>query len=178
MNLCVFAGSSLGRRSSYRKATHRFGAELAVRNIGLIYGGAAVGLMGTLADAVLQNGGSVIGVLPQSLADVELAHSGLTELKIVPSMHERKATMAELSDAFVMLPGGIGSLEEAFEMWTWSQLGIHHKPIGLLNVDGFYDGLQSFLDHLVAEAFVKPVHRNILLSDERAGATVRQTTRR
>lgn len=128
--------------------------------------------MGTLADAVLQNGGSVIGVLPQSLADVELAHSGLTELKIVASMHERKATMAELSDAFVMLPGGIGSLEEAFEMWTWSQLGIHHKPIGLLNVDGFYDGLQSFLDHLVAEAFVKPVHRNILLSDDEPGRLI------
>lgn len=166
MNLCVFAGSSLGCRTAYEKAAIAFGEALASRKIGLVYGGASVGLMGVVADAVLQNGGSVIGVIPQSLADVEIAHAELTELKIVPSMHERKAQMAELSDAFVMLPGGIGSLEESFEMWTWSQLGIHHKPIGLLNVDGFYDGLVSFLDHLVAEEFVKPIHRNILLADD------------
>ena len=165
LNICVFAGSSFGKRSSYKQAAGQLGEELASRNIGLVYGGAAVGLMGAVADAVLSNGGRVIGVLPQSLADVEIAHEGLTELRIVQSMHERKALMAQLSSSFVVLPGGIGSLDESFEVWTWSQLGIHNKPIGLLNVDGFYDGLEQFLDHLVEEAFVKDIHRSILLSN-------------
>ncbi len=165
MNICVFTGSSSGRNDSYKQAAEQLGTELARREIGLVYGGASVGLMGVVADAALNNGGKVIGVLPQSLADLEIAHQQLTELRIVTSMHERKAQMADLSDAFIALPGGIGTLEETFEVWTWSQLGIHNKPIGLLNVAGFYNGLESFLDHLVAEAFVKPVHRRILLSD-------------
>lgn len=166
MNICVFAGSSFGARPSYRRAAETLGVELANRGIGLVYGGAYVGLMGAVADAALRHGGSVIGVLPQSLVDVEVAHPDLTDLRVVGSMHERKAQMAELSNGFIVLPGGIGSLEEAFEIWTWSQLGIHSKPIGLLNVEGFYDVLESFLDSLVTEAFVKEVHREILLSDQ------------
>lgn len=165
INICVFTGSSLGQNASHRQAAERLGAELARRNIGLVYGGASVGLMGVVADAALANGGKVTGVLPQSLADLEIAHQHLTELRIVSSMHERKAQMADLSDAFIAMPGGIGTLEETFEIWTWSQLGIHKKPIGLLNVAGFYDGLEIFLDHLVEEAFVKQVQRDILLSD-------------
>jgi len=121
--------------------------------------------MGAVADAALDQGGVVIGVIPESIADLEIAHEGLTQLEVVRSMHERKARMSDLSDGFIVLPGGIGSLEEAFEVWTWSQLGIHSKAIGLLNVEGFYDGLEGFLDHLVREAFVKPIHRGILLSD-------------
>jgi len=166
MKICVFTGSSLGRQDSYRDAAQLFGAELARRDVGLVYGGAHVGLMGVVADGALEAGGSVYGVLPKSLADLELAHEGLTELHITESMHERKLKMADMSDAFVLMPGGIGSLEETFEVWTWSQLGIHQKPVGLLNVEGFFDGLETFLDHLVNESFVKPVHRNILISDD------------
>jgi len=165
MNICVFAGSSFGARPSYLSAAQSLGRELAQREIGLVYGGASVGLMGAVADAALDAGGRVIGVLPQSIASVEIAHKGLTELRVVASMHERKAQMAELSTGFIVLPGGIGSLEESFEVWTWSQLGIHSKPIGLLNVEGFYDGLEAFLDQMVRELFVKQVHRNILQSD-------------
>lgn len=165
MNICVFTGSSPGRNESYREAAERLGKALTRRNMGLVYGGASVGLMGAVADAALIDGGKVIGVLPQSLADKEIAHQHLTELKIVASMHERKAKMADLSAAFIALPGGIGTLEETFEIWTWSQLAIHSKPVGLLNIAGFYDGLENFLDHLVTEEFVKPVHRRILLSD-------------
>ena len=164
MNICVFCGSSLGRSGAYRAAAQALGAELARREIGLVYGGASVGLMGVVADAVLSHGGSAIGVLPKALAELEIAHEGLTELRIVSSMHERKAQMADLSEAFIALPGGIGTLEEAFEVWTWSQLGVHAKPIGLLNVANYYDGLERFLDHMVEEAFVKPVHRNIMLA--------------
>ena len=164
-NICVFAGSSDGARDAYRAAAQRLGVELARREIGVVYGGGSVGLMGALADAALRSQGSVIGILPQAIADVEIAHPGLTELRIVPTMHARKAQMAELADAFIALPGGIGTLEESFEVWTWSQLGIHSKPIGLLNVDGYYDGLEAFLDHVTREAFVKPVHREILVSD-------------
>ncbi|MEM7277813.1 MAG: TIGR00730 family Rossman fold protein [Pseudomonadota bacterium] len=165
MNICVFCGSSQGARPAYQTGAASLGAELARRKIGVVYGGANVGLMGTVANAALDAGGSVIGVLPQSLADVEIAHEGLTELRIVSSMHERKAQMAKLSDAFIALPGGIGTLEETFEVWTWSQLGIHAKPLGLLNIEGFYDRLASFLDHQVAEAFVKQQHRDILVSE-------------
>lgn len=165
MNICVFTGSSFGHREAYRLAARQLGAELANREIGLVYGGASVGLMGIVADAALEAGGSVIGVLPKALQDLEVAHHGLTELRIVPSMHERKAQMADLSDAFIVMPGGIGTLEEAFEIWSWLLLGIHAKPIGLLNVDGFFDGLETFLDHIVAEAFVKQVHRGTFLSE-------------
>ena len=172
MNICVFCGSSLGRNDAYRAAAQALGAELARREIGLVYGGASVGLMGVVADAVLDHGGSAIGVLPEALAELEIAHDGLTELRIVSSMHERKAQMADLSEAFIALPGGIGTLEEAFEVWTWSQLGVHAKPIGLLNIATYYDGLERFLDHMVAEAFVKPVHRNIMLSNADPAALI------
>ena len=165
MNICVFTGSSFGHREAYRLAARQLGAELANREIGLVYGGASVGLMGVVADAALEAGGSVIGVLPKALQDLEVAHHGLTELRIVPSMHERKAQMADLSDAFIVMPGGIGTLEEAFEIWSWLLLGIHAKPIGLLNIAGFFDGLETFLDHIVAEAFVKQVHRGTFLSE-------------
>ena len=165
MNICVFTGSSFGHREAYRLAARQLGAELANREIGLVYGGASVGLMGVVADAALEAGGSVIGVLPKALQDLEVAHHGLTELRIVPSMHERKAQMADLSDAFIVMPGGIGTLEEAFEIWSWLLLGIHAKPIGLLNIAGFFDGLETFLDHIVAEAFVQQVHRGTLLSE-------------
>lgn len=165
-NICVFAGSSHGLRPSYRDAARRLGNHLAGRGIGLVYGGASVGLMGTIAESVLQHGGDVTGVLPRALLDVEIAHQHLTELRIAESMHDRKAQMAELSDAFILLPGGIGSLEETFEAWTWSQLGLHGKPIGILNVDGFYDGLLGFLDHLVSERFMKQAHRDVLVVEQ------------
>lgn len=163
MRICVYSGSNNGVRGLYREAAASFGALLAHRGIGLVYGGASVGLMGAVADAVLENGGEAIGVLPAALKDVEIAHPKLTELRIANSMHERKATMAELADAFVALPGGIGTFEELFEAWTWSQLGVHSKPCGLLNVGGFYDALVTFLDHVVEEQFLKQAHRNILL---------------
>ena len=172
MRLCVFCGSSLGGDPAYERAAAALGAELAARNIGLVYGGASVGLMGVVADAALEAGGEVIGVLPEALADLEIAHKGLSELRIVASMHERKAQMADLSEGFVALPGGIGTLEETFEVWTWSQLSIHAKPVGLLNVNGFYDRLEAFLNHMTAERFVKPVHRNILLTDDDPGTLI------
>ena len=165
LNICVFAGSSPGRLPVYVDSARRLGEAIARRGFGLVYGGASVGLMNAVADGALSCGGNVIGILPQWLEEWEVAHSGLTELRIVSSMHERKAQMADLSDAFVVLPGGIGSLEECFEVWTWSQLGIHQKSIGLLNVAGYYDQLQGFLDHVVAEQFLKPEHRDMLLSE-------------
>lgn len=165
MNICVFCGSSLGAREDYRAAAHRLGETLARREVGLVYGGASVGLMGTVADAALRYGGAVYGVLPKALADLEIAHADLTELHIVTSMHERKAMMADMSDAFIALPGGIGTLEEMFEVWTWSQLGFHAKPVGLLNVAGFFDPLKAFLDQLVTEGFVKEAHRAILCAE-------------
>jgi uncharacterized protein (TIGR00730 family) len=163
MRLCVFCGSSLGTSQVYREAAEAFGCSLARRGIELVYGGAHAGLMGVLADAVLAGGGRVTGVIPEALLERELAHQGLTDLRIVGSMHERKALMASLSDGFVALPGGIGTLEELFEVWTWSQLGLHEKPCALLDVAGFYTGLTAFLDHLVAQGFVKPKQRQALL---------------
>ncbi|GBQ33274.1 lysine decarboxylase [Acetobacter fabarum DSM 19596] len=135
---------------------------MARRGIGLVYGGASVGLMGAVANAVLAGGGQVTGVIPQALVAREVAHNGLEDLRIVGSMHERKALMADMSDAFIALPGGIGTLEELFEVWTWTQLGNHAKPCGVLNVNGFYSTLGTFLDHVVAEGFLKPAHRAIL----------------
>lgn len=172
MRLCVFCGSSLGGDPAYKRAAAALGAELAARGIGLVYGGASIGLMGVVADAALEAGGEAIGVLPEALAGLEIAHEGLSELRIVASMHERKAQMAALSEGFIALPGGIGTLEETFEVWTWSQLSIHAKPVGLLNVNGFYDRLEAFLDHMTAEAFVKPVHRNIMLADADPAALI------
>lgn len=162
--ICVFSGSSSGRIGDYRDAAVELGTLLAERNIGLVYGGAAVGLMGAVADATIAAGGNVIGVIPSALVDREVAHTGLSDLRVVGSMHERKALMADLSDAFVALPGGIGTFEEIFEVWTWTQLGTHAKPCAMLNVHGFYDRLLGFLDHVVDEAFLKPVHREMLLS--------------
>lgn len=160
--ICVFCGSSSGRGPAYLHAAEQLGLLMAQRGIGLVYGGASVGLMGAVANAVLAGGGQVTGVIPQALVEREVAHNGLEDLRVVGSMHERKALMADLSDAFVALPGGIGTFEELFEVWTWTQLGTHAKPCGVLNVNGFYSTLGAFLDHVVAEGFLKPVHRTML----------------
>jgi uncharacterized protein (TIGR00730 family) len=162
-SVCVYCGSSFGSDGVYVEATTALARSLAQRGIRVVYGGASVGLMGVLADATLQAGGEVVGVIPQLLVDREIAHRGLTELHVVSSMHERKALMAELSDAFVALPGGIGTLEELIEVYTWSFLGIHDKPLGVLNVNGYYDGLSAFLDHAVGQGFLRPEHRERLV---------------
>lgn len=162
-SLCVFCGSSPGVRPEYRAAAVLLGATMARGRITLVYGGAAVGLMGAVADAALAAGGEVIGVLPRRLATREIAHSGLTRLELVDTMHERKARMAELADGFVALPGGIGTLEELFETWTWAQLGLHRKPCGLLDVAGYYTPLIRFLDASVEQGFVRPAHRAMLV---------------
>jgi hypothetical protein len=161
--VCVFCGSSTGARPAYVDAARLLAAELVQRKLGLVYGGGSVGLMGELADAVLRQGGEVIGVIPGPLASRELAHPGLTEMRVVGSMHERKATMASLVDGFVALPGGLGTLEETLEILTWAQLGIHRKPVGVLNVEGYYDGLLRFLTHAVREEFVRPEYFALLL---------------
>jgi uncharacterized protein (TIGR00730 family) len=161
--ICVFCGSSPGVRASYAAAATALGAELVRRGLGLVYGGGSVGLMGVLADAVLGAGGEAIGVIPRGLASRELAHAGLTELRVVESMHQRKATMASLVDAFVALPGGLGTLEETLEVLTWSQLGIHDKPVGVLNTEGYYDGLIRLLTHAVREGFVHPDHVGLIV---------------
>lgn len=161
--ICVFSGSSAGISDAYADAARTLGEQLARSGIDLVYGGASVGLMGAVADAVLAAGGQVTGVIPRALVDKEVAHLGLTDLRIVNSMHERKALMANLSDGFIALPGGIGTLEELFEVWTWAQLGSHGKPCAVLNVLGFYDGMLEFLDHVVGQGFLKPVHRDMLL---------------
>jgi uncharacterized protein (TIGR00730 family) len=161
--LCVFAGSSVGARPEYAEAARTLAAELARRGVGLVYGGGGIGLMGVLADAMLAAQGEVIGVIPRPLAAREVAHRGLTELLVVESMHERKATMAELSDGFVALPGGLGTFEETLEILTWSQLGIHRKPVGVLNVGAYYDGLLKLLASAVREEFVKREYVGLLL---------------
>ncbi len=163
--VCVFCGSSHGARACYADAARALGTVLARRQIGLVYGGGCVGLMGVLADTVLAAGGEVVGVIPESMVPKELAHEGLTALHIVGSMHERKALMAELADAFVALPGGYGTFEEFCEILTWAQLGLHRKPCGLLNVDGYYDRLLALFDHAVAEQFVRPTHRSLVLEE-------------
>ena len=162
-SVCVFCGSSPGGNPAYLAAARAIGTEIAARGLILVYGGAKVGLMGAVADAALAAGGEVTGVLPKALMIKEIGHSGLSRLEVVDSMHERKARMAELSDGFIALPGGAGTLEEIFEIWTWGQLGFHGKPAGFLNVAGYYDKLAGFLDHTVGEAFVKPVHRDMLI---------------
>jgi uncharacterized protein (TIGR00730 family) len=163
--LCVFCGANAGSRPVYRQAAEVVGRLLCQRGIELVYGGGNVGLMGTLATACLEHGGRVIGVIPQMLVDREAAHTGLTELRVVHSMHERKFLMADLSDAFLSLPGGFGTWEEFFEVLTWSQLGIQRKACALLNVDGYYDPLLAMADHAVSEGFVRDGHRGLLLSD-------------
>ena len=168
-NVCVYCGSSSGRLAVYTDSAQQLAQALLQRDIGLVYGGASIGLMGEVADAVLAGGGRVTGVIPRALAKKEVAHSGLTELIVVDSMHERKARMAEAADGFIALPGGLGTLEELFEMLTWAQLGIHTKPCAMLDGNGYYNQLIAFLDHAVAEGFFKPVHRDMLLVDEDAG---------
>jgi hypothetical protein len=163
--ICVFCGSSFGSDPAYARETEHLGESLAARNIELVYGGATVGLMGLLADTVLNQGGRVTGVIPQALVDKEIAHTGLTDLRVVNSMHERKALMAEFADGFIALPGGFGTLEEFCEVLTWSQLGLHRKNCGLLNVNGYYDGLLSLFDHAVAEGFLKAANRNLVQSE-------------
>jgi uncharacterized protein (TIGR00730 family) len=161
--ICVFCGSSPGANPRYTAVAQRLGAILARRRLTLVYGGGNVGLMGVLADAVLEQSGQVIGVIPQALMDLEVGHTGLSDLRIVGSMHERKALMADLSDGFVALPGGIGTLEEFCEVLTWAQLGMHAKPCGLINVEGYFDHLITFLDHSVRERFFRTEHRAMVL---------------
>ena len=160
--VCVFCGSKHGVRPEYTEAARAMGSALAAGGIDLVYGGGSIGLMGVVADAVLDAGGEVIGVIPEHMSDREIAHYGLTDLRVVGSMHERKALMYELSDGFVAMPGGLGTLEELFEITTWSQLGLHAKPTGLLDVAGFYTPLVRFLDQLVSEGFVADRHRRLL----------------
>jgi uncharacterized protein (TIGR00730 family) len=161
--VCVFCGSHAGADPRYAEAASALGALLARRGHALVYGGARAGLMGAVADAALDGGGRVTGVIPEALWEREIGHTGVTELLVVGSMHERKALMAERSDAFVALPGGVGTLEEFFEAWTWAQLGIHRKPVALLNVAGFYDPLLAMLDHMAREGFVRPQQRAMVL---------------
>ena len=161
--LCVFCGSNKGRGSEYAIATKKMGKMLAARSIGLVYGGGHVGLMGVIADAVLHAGGEAIGVIPRAMVDKELAMDGLTQMHVVDTMHQRKALMAELSDGFAALPGASGTADEFFEIMTWAQLGLHSKPIGMLNVSGYFDLLLRWLDQTVAEGFLKARHRQLVL---------------
>ncbi|HTC94231.1 MAG TPA: TIGR00730 family Rossman fold protein [Terriglobales bacterium] len=164
--ICVFCGSNLGRHASYRKAAMEMGHLLSARGIGLVYGGAKVGLMGTIADAVLEKGGHVTGIIPEALVQCELAHQGLQDLRVVRSIHERKALMADLSDGFIALPGGFGTFEEFCEVLTWSQLGIHRKPCGLLNVENYYQSLLALFDHAMHEGFLMPENRRLVLAEK------------
>lgn len=164
--LCVFCGSSVGNNAAYADAAEAMGTLLAKRGIGLVYGGGHVGLMGVIAEAALAAGGEVIGVIPRALFDREIGHSGVTDLRIVDSMHTRKAMMADLADAFVAMPGGVGTFEELFEAITWTQLGLHRKACGLLNVAGFYSPLAAFIDQAVSEGFIKPIHRVAIIVDD------------
>jgi uncharacterized protein (TIGR00730 family) len=167
-NISIFCGSSSGYNSIYTTAAKELALAFAKNNLGLVYGGASVGLMGILADTVLSQSGKVFGVIPQSMVDVEIAHTNLTELYIVKSMHERKEKIAELSDAFILLPGGAGSLDEFFEIFTWLQLGYHNKPCAIFNINNYYDGLLKFIDHAIAEGFMKPEHKEAILVDDDA----------
>ncbi len=176
-HLCVFCGSSTGSRPEYVASTRALATELLGRGIGLVYGGGSVGLMGVLADAVLAGGGEVVGVIPRALATRELAHTGLTRMHVVDSMHERKVLMAALADGFVALPGGLGTLEETLEILTWSQLGIHRKPVGVLNVAGYYDSLCALLREGVREGFVPRESLSLVLFAATAAELVDQVTR-
>jgi uncharacterized protein (TIGR00730 family) len=164
--LCVYCGSRPGSQPDYTEAAENLARALVRRKIEVVYGGASVGTMGVLANTVLAEGGHVIGIIPQAIVDREVVHRGLSDLRVVTSMHERKVLMAELSDGFIALPGGLGTLDEVFEILTWGQLGLHQKPCGLLNIRDYYRGLIDFLDHAVAERFITDVHRAMLLVEE------------
>ncbi len=168
--ICVFAGSNYGNRPEYRQAAQALGQELAARGLGLVYGGAGVGLMGVIADTVLARGGEVIGVIPRGLFKREIAHSGLTQLHEVGSMHERKALMADLADGFIALPGGFGTFDELFEITTWAQLGLHSKPVGLLDVAGYFTPLLALITHASTEGFIPPRHTGIILHESTPSA--------
>src|SRR5579864_9168134 len=170
MRLTVFCGSSLGRSPAYAEAARELGREMVARNVGLVYGGAGVGLMGVLADTVLAGGGQVVGVIPRHLAEREIAHPAVGDLRVVETMHERKALMAELGDGFVALPGGAGTLEELFEAWTWAQLGLHVKPCGVLNVDGYFDALLRLVGHTVQEGFMRAEYAAMLIAEQEPAA--------
>jgi uncharacterized protein (TIGR00730 family) len=172
--ICVFCGSSPGGRPEYEQATRELARRLAADGIGVVYGGGGVGLMGALADEVIAAGGNLTGVIPRALVDREVAHRDVMDMRVVGSMHERKALMAELSDAFVALPGGIGTLEELFEVYTWAQLGLHRKPCALLNVEGYYDGIEAFLAHAVAERFLREETRELLIVERDTGAMLQR----
>jgi uncharacterized protein (TIGR00730 family) len=175
--VCVFCGSSPGARPAYAEATVELARLLVADGLKLVYGGAHVGLMGTLADAVLAEGGEAIGVIPRALVEKEIAHTGLSDLRVVGSMHERKALMADLSDAFVALPGGLGTLEELLEIYTWAQLGLHEKPCALLDVDGYYAGIATFLSNAVEERFLREEHRAMLIVEREPLALVDRLSR-
>jgi uncharacterized protein (TIGR00730 family) len=168
-SVCVFCGSSAGSSNAYAEAARAVGRILAERGLRLVYGGAMVGLMGAVADSALAAGGEVIGVIPVALVELEIAHAGLSEIHHVKSMHERKAMMADLADAFLALPGGVGTLEELFEVWTWAQLGHHHKPVGMLNVARYFDPLLSFVDQQCREGFMRHEHREMLVVESDPG---------
>ncbi|HEX6447817.1 MAG TPA: TIGR00730 family Rossman fold protein [Streptosporangiales bacterium] len=168
MRVCVFCGSSSGARPEYAENARNLGRVLAERGIGLVYGGAQVGTMGELANAALNAGGEVVGIIPHHMVEQEIAHDGVTELHVVGDMHERKAGMAARADAFIALPGGAGTMEELFEVWTWAQLGLHDKPLGLLDVAGYFVPLRRFLDHMVSEGFLRAEYRDMVLFDEDA----------
>ena len=174
--VCVFCGSSPGARPAYAEAAEELATLLVADGIGVVYGGGGVGLMGKLADAVLALGGEITGVIPDALVDREIGHPGVHDMRTVGSMHERKALMAELSDAFVALPGGIGTLEELVEVFTWSQLGLHRKPCGLLDVEGYYEELAAFLDHAVRERFLREEHRSTLIVEREPAALLERMT--
>lgn len=176
-SLCVFCGSNPGSRPIFGELAHELGVSLSRRGIAVVYGGARVGLMGRVADGALSAGGKVIGVLPRFMTQKELAHAGLSELLLVDSMHERKALMAERSEGFIALPGGYGTLEELFEVLTWSQLALHKKPIGLLNVDGFYEPLIAQIDYAVRDGFLRPGHRELLVVDTEVEPLLDRLTR-
>lgn len=176
MNICVYCGSRPGIQPAYAGAARALGTLIGQQGHGLVYGGGNVGLMGIVADAVLAAGGPVVGVIPEALVQREVGHQGLSEQHVVPTMHVRKQMMAERADAFIALPGGIGTLEELYEVWTWRQLGYHDKPIGVLNVAGFYDRLLSFMDHCVAEGFLDDAQRNVPCVDTDAARLLQRLT--
>ncbi|HKT95304.1 MAG TPA: TIGR00730 family Rossman fold protein [Paraburkholderia sp.] len=170
--VCVYCGSSMGARPIYDEAAQAFGRALVDANLALVYGGGKVGLMGVIADTVMAHGGRAIGVIPELLVDKEVGHDGLTELHVVPDMHHRKKMMADLSDGFVAMPGGAGTLEELFEVYTWAQLGYHRKPVGVLNIGGFYDPLIALLEHTVREGFMRQTYLDLLQIDSDPAALI------